>query len=293
MKTMDTAAEVVPLAADAGGKVGGTVQVDTRIGPDGGPDLATLFSEGLVLTVGSSVQPDTLRAAAAKLGMASLATLDLSGTRFDYRIEKGRLHLVPTKVALGRTPATLGGSAGVVDQTLDLFLDFTLPASQLSGAKLDSVLPKGVPNVDVRIGLVGPYDKPKLAVTAGGLESVKDDLIDKGKEVAGDLLAQAVAQGDKLIAEAKKAAAALVAEADKAAKALVSEAKKQGDKLVKEAKNPIAEAAAKKARDELVKNAEKQGDKLVKDADKQGDKLIAAAESDKEALVADAKKQLR
>ena len=293
MKTVDTAAEVVPAAAGAGGKVGGTVQVDTKIGADGGPDLPTLFSEGLVLTVGSSVRPDALEAAAKKLGVPALASLDLSGTTFDYRIEKGRLHLTPAKVKLGRTPATLGGSAGVVDQTLDLFMDFTLPASQLAGAKLDSVLPKGVPDVDVRIGLVGPYAKPRLKITAGGLDGVKDDLVDKGKEVAGDLLAEASAQGDKLIAEAKKAAAALVAEAEKGAKTLTKEAKKQGDKLVKAANNPIAKAAAEKAKDELVKQAGKQGDKLVKEADKQGDKLIAAAEKQKEKLVADAQNKLK
>lgn len=293
MATVDTAAQVVPIAAGAGGRVGGTVNVDTRLGADGGPDLATLFSEGLVLTVGSSLEPDALASAASKLGVGALSTLDLSGTRFDYRIEKGRLTLSPAKVKLGRTPATLGGSAGVVDQTLDLFLDFTLPASQLSGARLDQALPKGVPDVDVRLALVGPYAKPKLKITTGGLDAVKEQGIDKAKEVAGDLIAEASAQGDKLVAEARKAADALVAEADKAAAALVKEAKKQGDKLVKDAKNPVAKVAAEKAADELVKQADKQGDKLVKEAKKQGDQLVATAESQKAKLVADAQKATR
>jgi len=293
MNTVDTVAEAVPVARRARGKLGGTVELDTLLGPDGSPNLDTLFSEGLVLTVGSSIEPSVLKEAAATLGIPNLAALDLDHTYFDYKVEKGRMTLAPTKATLGQTPATFGGSAGVVDHTLDLFVDLTLPASKLSGAKLAKALPKGVPNVDVRLGIKGTYDKPRLTVTTGGLEGLQEQLVDKGKEVAGDLLAQASAQGDLLIAEATKAAAALVAEAKKAASALRSEAKKQGDKLVKQANNPLAKAAAEKAASELTKQADKQADKLEAEADKQGDKLIATAESQKAKLVADAQKKLK
>lgn len=296
MKTMDTARAAIPAAADAGGRVGGTTKVKTRLLADSSPDLPTLFSEGLVLTVGSDLAPDVLQALADKVGDPKIARLNLDGARFDYTIEKGRLSFRPVPVKLGSLPATLNGSAGVIDQTLDLGLTFPVSTAGLKAAGL--AIPKGASKVDVTAKIIGPYAKPKLAVAVGGaekiVEAVKEQVVDVVKDEAGKWIAEAEAQGDKLIAEAEKAAALVRSEAKKAAALVRSEAKKASAKLVSEAKgNPIAEAAAKKAGDALVAKADKEADKLESEAGKKADGLVAAAKKQKDQLVADARKRTR
>ncbi len=293
MATMDAANDAVPAASNVGGRVGGQTRVRTRLLADTSPDLPSLFSEGLVLTVGSSLSSELLRELADRVGDRRLAGLSLDGARFDYKVEEGRLTFQPVAVQLGPTPAKLVGSAGIVDKTIDVGLVFNVATKGLQAAGLK--LPPKASKVDITAGIKGPYARPKLALKIAGVEDivdvVKDEVVAAVKDEASKWVAEAERQGDRLIAEAEEAADVVRAEAEKVAAGIRKEAKRQGAKLVKAAKNPLAKAAAERASDALVKTADKQADKVEAEADKQATSLIRKAKDEKAKRVADARER--
>src|SRR5690606_778049 len=100
------------------------------------PDLASLLSEGQLQLVGVSLQPGVLQEVASKLGNDRFRAGDLADSILRYRVDEGRLRVDPTALTLGGVKGTLSGSTGVLDRTLDLRLDLTVPTQALKGSGL-------------------------------------------------------------------------------------------------------------------------------------------------------------
>ncbi len=300
---------IAPVAKTAKGRASSSVSVQARLRPDLSPEIQSISSRGGVQANGVSLRPVFLERLGEKLNNEKLKSLQLQEAGIKFQLEQGRLKLGETPVRVGEGSAKLRGSTGVLDQTLDLFLDLELPVSQLqgqglAGELLSSVSPGGKLPVTVAIG--GTYDKPTLKLDASkagaGLkdavgavvDQVKDEALDRAQAEVDRLIAEARRQGDKLVAEAEAAAAKLAAEAKKKGDALRAEAKKQGDKLIADAKgNPVKEAAAKEGAKKLRQEADKAADKLEAEAKKTGDAGVSKARAERERLIADAEKKSR
>lgn len=191
----------------------------------------------------------------------------LGGARVGYAFRDGRIKLDPFTAKLGRIPATVSGTAGVLDRSLDLTMALRVPTAGLAGSPLLASAKKVVgKDVDVRVRLTGTWKDPKVTVGVEGdpaLDAVKS-VVTEGIDAA---LERAQAEADRILGAAREAADALRAEG-----------KKKGDQLVKDAKgNPVKEALAKEAAKKVQKEADKAADKLLVEAKAKADELIAAA----------------
>lgn len=293
VKTFTTFKQLAPILSDAVGTLNAGFSLVTRLNKDGSPVVEELSSSGLFGFSNLTLRPKSLETASSKLGNSAYEAINFANSKLSYTLDKGMFTLEPTQVKLGTASATLRGSAGVIAKTIDMRFDTQLPTKSLEGTPLLSAAKKAFgPKIDVSIGIVGPWDSPKVAVGVEGIDSVGEAVEAVVGAVVGavasDLLAEAQRQGDALIAEARKVAADLLSKAEDAGDKLRDEAKKQGNKLVNDAKNPIAEIAAKEAKKALESEADKAADKLVSEAKKQGDKLVDEAEDKKNDLIASA-----
>lgn len=303
LATFETFERIAPILKGANGRFDTGLQMATRIKRDGTPDLSILSSKGVFTPAGLTLQPKALADASAQLKSKKYESLQVAGAKVAYAFENGRVRLDPVATKLGGAPATLKGSFGVLDRTLDLKLATKIPTAALAGTPLAAQLGGAVPKeADVELRFGGTWDAPKVTVALEGMaevvDAVKEAAIDRAKEEAGkvvtDLVAEARKAGDALIAEAEKAAALVRSEAKVAADKVRSEAKKQGDKLVRDAKgNPLKEAAAKEASKALTREADEQAGKLEREAGRKADGLVAEARKQKEKLIADAEAKAR
>jgi len=284
---------IAPVAERANGRVGTSVRVKTRLDAQADPDLATLFSRGNLSSRQLRVQPEFLGKLGDKLGNDDFATLDLSNGLMAFTIQNGKVHIKPTAFAIAGAAATLAGSTGVLDQSLDLTLDLEVPVGKIKASDVLSQLGAaqgGELPLQVRVG--GTFDKPTLRIAApSAAEAVAGAVAavvgGRAGEVASAAVEQARAAGDKLVAEAEKQAQALRDQAAKAGDRLKAEAKEKGDALIAKAKgNPVAEAAAKETARRLKQEARQAAQKLEDEADTKGDALVAAAEKKRDDLVA-------
>jgi hypothetical protein len=287
IEAFETLQKIVPVAQGAKGRFGSGLRVKARLGRDLTPEIESVLSDGRLRTSNLTLTPAFLTQVAETLGAKKFSTLDLSDADLGFVMEKGRIAIKPTALKIGGSAATLGGTTGVLDRTLDLDLGLTIPAGLDDGIVRSSsfVLMK---EVKVKVG--GTYDKPTVKLDMGGLvDAVKDQVLAGVGVVSDKVFEEARKQGDALVAEAERQATKLKAEAAKQADVLKAEAKKQGDKLVAEAKgNPIAAAAAKEAKKKLLAEADKKIDKLRAEADRKADAGVATAKKQSDKLLADA-----
>ena len=287
---------MVPLMREAKGKVGTSMKLQTKLGPDYSPDLMTLFSTGTFNTNGAVLSPAFLAPVAAFAGNNAMKTLALDNKTSSFTIDGGKLDLKEIPVKVGAASGSLHGKTGVADSSLDLILDLAMPAGSMGPAsEAFSKLGAAGADLGLRAEITGTWDKPKVKVglnqsltdvAKGLLEDKVGALVDDAR---AKLIAEATAQGDKLVAEAESAAKKLRDEAGKQADKVRDEAKKQGDKLIKDAKgNSLKEAAAKKAAEALKKEADKAAKKIESTADKQADKVVGEAKTQRTTLISKA-----
>ncbi len=301
VSTFDSLTRIAPVLKGTQGTFGSGLQLKARLLSDLSLDLPALVSSGNLRDLKVVMKPSLLGEVARQLKDGSLSDVDLVGTVVKWNIEGGRMKLAPIAMKLGNTPATLSGSTGVVDQTLDLVLALPVSTQALQGGGKLGKVAKDVGTVDVMVRITGTYDKPRIGIDVGDgvkeavedavkevVDEVKDDALDK----ASDLIDAASAEGDRLIAAAEKAAAAVRSEAARSTDKIRKEASKQGDKLIAAAKNPVAKAAAQESAKALDKEADKSAKKVESEADKKADGLVAEARKQKEKLIADARKKV-
>lgn len=299
----DTLGRIAPVAKGAGGSFSSAFTLKTTLGADSSPDLATLFSSGRLQTKGVKLSPAFLEKVSSYLGDTRFAGMDLDGSALAFLVEGGRLKLDELPLKVGGVAATLAGTTGLLDQTMDLKLAMTLPTSSIKAADALSKLGvSGAGDVDLLVKVGGTFTDPKVSFDVGKMtEALVEDLKAAAVETvnaalsdaAQKLLDDAKKAGDKLVAEAATRAQQLRDEAGKAGDKLVAEADASADKLLKEAKgNPVKEAAAKEAGKKLRSEAKEKSKKLQKEADKAATKVETEAAAKREALVADAQSRI-
>lgn len=297
----DTLGRLAPIAKGASGQFSSSFQLQTRLGVDMAPDLPTLFSKGSLSFVGVSVVPTFMEKVSDALKNKGIKGLDLNNTSLLYLVQNGKINLDGQSLRVGGLAASLAGSVGALDQTLDLKLDLSVPVGQIKATELlDSLGVAQDGDARLRIGIGGTYDKPTVKVSlADGsvVDNIREAATAAAVAVVGaeaqKLLDAAKAKGDELIAVAQKAADQLSAGAKEAGDKLRAEAKKQGDKLKAEAKgNPLAVAAANETAEKLNKEAKKKADKLQTEADRKGKAGVDAAKKEADRLVSDAQAKL-
>jgi hypothetical protein len=268
------------------------MKLQTRLAADGTPDLSALFSKGEFLTYDMALTPAALAKVAEQLLDPKFQHLDLDRTSVFYELVEGKLDIQPTDVKLGGVPARLHGTAGILDQTMDLALDLKLPAGSLNGAPwLAGAADVLGDDLDVRVSLIGPWANPRVAASlreglGGKVKEQVDQIID---EASGEALAALRAKGDRLVAEAEEQAERLRTEAKKAADVVRREAKEAGAALVTEAgSNPLAVVAAKEAAKKLEEEAEKKARRLERVTDREGKALVEAAATERDRLIREA-----
>ncbi|WP_299458451.1 AsmA family protein [uncultured Microscilla sp.] len=205
-------------------------------------------------------------------GIQELKELNIAGVNIQTEIKNGKMTYQPFDLKVGNYNLNVRGSNDV-DGTLNFKVDIDAPKgkigqsattaiSRLAGVNFDKS-----DRVNVKLGITGPVNDPKIKVIGSSVQDqvkkVVDDKIEEGKDKAKEVLADAQKRADAIMAEARQKVDAAKAEARKK----LDEAKKQADaeynKFVaaklNEVQNPLLKAAAKKV-------AEKTGTKIKQKA---------------------------
>jgi len=315
----NTIQRLAPIAKYCTGKIGGTLELTSRVKPNYDLDLNSVESYGNLRTGLVKIKnAEALKKLSQALQLAKFSDdISVDDINISYVVHNGKLTMEPFKSKILGYPFEFGGWQGL-DQTLHYNMIVDLPLSILgaeanklidnltalagkNGVKLD--LNKTIP---VNIAITGTVPDPKFGVGLSNLnltdnfkEQLKDELnaqkdeaLKLAREQAAKLLAEAEKQGDLLVAEAEKQAEKLLETMDKSAEDLKAETQKQIDDLVKQAGNDIiAKTLAKKAGEELKKQSDKEIEKLKSDAVKQSGQLVNVAKQQKATLVNAAQKQ--
>lgn len=307
LKESETFRALAVLVEQAKGTFRADLRVKSRLGPDLSPDLSTLWSEGRFTTYGVTVEPKFMKEVAKALGRPELAKLTVTDKEVQFRVDQGRVKISPLKVSLGGADATLAGSSGAVDGSLDYTLRLKLPTTQLKSTALASRLGDAAGDTEVLVKIGGTAADPKVSLSLDGaadalvddlkstataqLDAAKGAVMEQVDAAVDQALAAAQLQGDKLVAEAAVAADKLRAEGKAAADKLRAEAKAQAKKLRQQTKggDPVSKAAADKAADKLVAEAEAQATKLEREANKKAKALEDGAAAKRDSLISAAK----
>ncbi len=285
-----TLTRLVPFAKAASGEFDAVMSWKTRLGRDGTPDLATLTSNGSVLSRGIRMTPASLGAIATALGGANMKDVNVDGAELLFDLLDGKMAVKPVPIRLGTAPATLAGKVGVLERTLDLGLDVNLPTKGLPA----DLLPAGAAGAEapVHVAITGPWDAPKIKVTAGALKAAAVEEVKQAvTAVLDDLVGKATIEGDKLVAEAHTQAEALRAAGKKAGATLRTEAKRQGDDLVAKAKDPLSKAAAREAASKLNEQADAKAKTTEREANSKATALEDTAKKKRDQLISEAQKK--
>lgn len=307
LKESETFRALAVLVEQAKGTFRADLRVKSRLGPDLSPDLATMWAEGSFTTYGVTVEPKFMKEVAKALGRPELAKVTLTDKDVKFHVDQGRVKISPLKVSLGGTEATLAGSSGAVDGSLDYTLKLKMPTAQLASTALSSRLGDAAGDAEVLVKIGGTAADPKVSLSLDGaaealvddlkatataqLDAAKDAVMTQVNAAVDQALAAAQLQGDKLVAEATVAADKLRAEGKAAADKLRAEAKAQAKKLRQEAKggDPLSKAAADKAADKLVAEAEQKATQLEREANKKAKALEDNAAAKRDSLISAAK----
>ncbi|MCB9760343.1 MAG: AsmA family protein [Alphaproteobacteria bacterium] len=303
--------KLAPLARNARGSFRTNLSFSARLGPDLSPDVSSLQSKGRLKTFGVTLEPGFMNQVAEALGNPRFNALVLGDNTLGFQVKDGRTVLDPVTLKLGGQPATLAGSTGVLDQSLNYVLSLKLPTEQLTKTALSGRLGElAGKEADVIVKIGGTPTAPTVKLDLGALtdsltataraevetqvEAVKQQVTETIDAAAQQALDAARAQGDRLVAEAERAAARVRSEGATQAENTRAEAKRQARNLRKEAKgNPIAEAAADKAADKLIAEAETTATRIEREANRQADSLVSEAETQRARLIREAEQKLQ
>jgi len=260
--TFATIKQLAPIFENLTGNYSTKFQMNTPLGKDFMPLLASLTASGLlssgnVAITGNSV----LNGLASTLKNESLKDMTIKDLKLPFSIDGGRVSTKPFDVNFGDGKINLQGSTGL-DQTINYTAKVNLPG-KLSNQYMN--------NVTVLIG--GTFANPKFNLdvkdAANQLLGNLAGSVLKGDNQGASLTQQASDQVNQQIEnirqQAKDAGDKLIAEADKQGQNLIDQANKTSNPLAKIAAVKAAQSAAQKLKDE----AQKQADNLNAQADNQ------------------------
>ncbi|MCB9230798.1 MAG: hypothetical protein H6581_04010 [Bacteroidia bacterium] len=274
----NTVQKLAPVAKFVNGKFNSAFKLNGILGQDMMPDMATITGDGNAMMLNSKVSNlKILDEIASKTKLNNFKEMDISDTKFWFKIENGKLKVEPFDVKAGSTKMNIGGS-NALDGAIDYLVKLDVPAgaagAQAIGA-LSSLTGKslgGGENVKIDLGLGGTFDKPKITSVGGELtdgvkgavedkvDEVKDQVQDKIDETKEDLQKKLDDEKkrlqDEVDAKKKEAEAKLNAEKERLRKEAEAKKKAEEERLRLE-----AEKKKKEAEDKAKKELEKLKDK--------------------------------
>lgn len=316
--TFNTVKQLAPIAEKLTGNISTTLKMKGDLKKNMMPELTSVSAYGLLLSdILKFGTTNTFSKIADALKMDKLKNPSVEKINLSFDLLNGVATVKPMDFKLASYKANFSGTTSL-DKTLNFILTLDIPRSEF-GSKANTVLEGLVGDaakkgVNVKLGDIvpvtliigGTVTDPTIRtgirtamtdlvadVKQQALEQVekkKEELVNKAREEAGALIAQADAQASKIIADAEKQGQKLVEAAQVAAGKVRATADSTASKLVSEGKKngPIAEIASKKAADKVKKEAGVKANALVGEAQKQKDALIAKARAEADKLKQDA-----
>lgn len=318
VSTFNTMKQLAPIAEKLTGAISTTLKFKGNLKEDMMPELTSVSAYGLLLSeILKFSNTNTFSRIADALKMDKLKNPAVEKVNLSFDFANGIATVKPMDFRLASYKANFSGTTSL-DKTINFILTLDIPRSEFGG-RANSVLnglisdasKKGV-NVTlgdiipvtlliggtvtdptIRTGIKSAMNDVVADVKKQALEQVekkKEELVNKAKDEAGALIAQADVQAAKLVAEAEMQGQKLVDAARAAAARVRTNADSTASKLVLEGKKngPIAEIAAKKAADKVKKEADVKADGLINEAQKQKDALISKAQAEADKLKQDA-----
>jgi hypothetical protein len=252
---------MIPIAKKLSGKVSAKLDLNSTLDQHMMPVISSLRSGGQLETSQILAQNvNVLDKLGDALKMEKLKKLTVAPTKLNYLIQDGKLMVKPFDLKVGNFAATLGGTTGLENQSLDYDLNLKIPRAEF-GSAANTVLnglisqanQKGLnvsagEMVNIAAKITGTAKDPKvstsLATAAGGVAAdLKKKAEEEFNKQKAELEAKAKAEIDKqkqlAEAKAKEQADKLKAEADKQKAALEAKAKSQADSLKKKANDEL------------------------------------------------------
>lgn len=308
-KAFNTVQKLAPIAQHMEGNLTTKFTLQGRLDNELMPVTSSLNGGGLLKVASARLKGGKFVTAltqfTSKQGKDELSLKDI---KTEVAIKDGAVHVAPFDVLIDGHKSTISGSTAL-DGSLDYKIATSIPAGQLGKqanqllANLTGSNSPASENINLNLGVTGPYDNPKVALlgsenTAALKKQVTEAAVSKGidlvKEQTGvelpatkeDALKKAQVEANKLLADAQQQADQIKAEAKKAATQIRAEAQKQSDALLKEAgNNPLKKQGAILAGNKLIKEADKKASQVEAEGNKKADALMATAQQQADALL--------
>ncbi len=259
----------IPVFEKLEGKFNTKLSLNTLLQGNMMPVLTSVLSQGNFNASSVTLKDDVtaLNELINSLKIDKIKGVNLKDIALAFDIKDGRLETKPFNLKYKDYNLNLGGSTGL-DQTIAYAGNVKLPDKlnlgrfQTVGFKIGGTFKKPKIELDLK-NTLNTLVEEKKDIALQKVDSVKKQVLDKGR-----------AEREKALLEAQKRADALIHQARLQGDRLINEAKVRGDSLVAKASNPVARELAKKGAAELVKQAQKQADNLNNKAKSEADKMI-------------------
>jgi len=321
----NTVQKIAPVAEKCSGKISVNLNFKGLLTQHMEPEMKTINGSGSISTKSLVIDnTDVFAKLSEVLKSDKYRKLNLRNTTLKFSIVNGNIEFEPCVTKAGKTEMEFGGKQGL-DQTVDYFMNFKIPSSELGSAANQVMnnlsaqannlgLNVKVPEfIDVKGLITGLITKPvikfNLKEQANNVaENIKDQVVTKINEEVDKTKAQAVRkaqeQADKLMKEADAQSQKIIATAESAAKQINDAAKvaankvraegnAQAEKLLSEAKSKgiIAEKLAKEPAAKLRKEADKKAGDIETNAQSESKAKVEQAKQESDKIKAKAKEQ--
>jgi hypothetical protein len=254
--------------------------------------------------------------AADVLKLDRLRQQSIQDVNVSFKIIAGVINVDPFTVKMDGIPVKLYGYT-TMDQNIEYNAEMEVPFEKFPQGmanQANSIVAqfnkKAGTNVSVgskipvKLKITGTVTDPQISTNYGeagkeAIDNLKDQVVEQIKEEVKEQVNEAIDDG---VEKAREAAAKLVADAQKQADAAKAEAKKLADKAKaeaykladdteKSAKNVLEKTAKKIAADKIRKEADEKHAKAIAEANKKADKIVSDAKAKGDKMITDAEAQ--
>lgn len=203
---LDVLKTIAPIAGVLNGKINSTVQLQGKLDAKTmSPVMSSLTGDLLGQLLNTSITSKNsklLSSLTDKVDFIDLDKLNLNNLKAHLTFKEGKVQVQPFNLNYQDIAVEVKGEHGF-DQNMNYSLDFKVPVKYL-GKDITNLLAKLSPSevnqldaIPVKVGLLGSFSKPQVTtdlsqvaqtVTSQIVEQQKGKLVDKGKNVLGDLL---------------------------------------------------------------------------------------------------------